>query len=104
MKGIGILVDGITRSIEEVGTDRRLETDVQRVVLPDLNTVLKKHGWLFNWKLELTYPGREVYKVTIRGDKIIQGLISLERAERHIEMPLIEAAPHNLGRKKNILA
>jgi hypothetical protein len=38
--------------------------------------------------------------LVIKGKKIIQGIISLERAGGYIEMPLIESAPHNIGRNK----
>ena len=44
-----------------------------------------------------------MYKLVIRGDEVIQGLISLQTRERYVEMHLIEAAPHNFGRRKKYL-
>jgi len=56
---------------------------------------------LFDWKKELNYNDREVYKLTIRDNPaIIQGLVSLRIEDDHIYMPLIESAPYNRGRGK----
>lgn len=100
MGGISIFVDKLTKSIEEVATERSVATDVQRISVVDLKTVLRKNGWKFKWKGELRCEGRELYKLVIKGDDIIQGLISLQRAENYVEMHLIEAAPHNFGKGK----
>lgn len=103
MCGVSVYVDGITRSIEDAVTEIRFETDVVRIVSADLKSVLKKNGWLFNWKLEWANPEREVYKLVIRGEQNVQGLISLHWDVKFIEMDLIEVAPHNFGREKRYI-
>ncbi|SRR5260221_9919785 len=98
----GFYIDKITKSIEEVATGKSLESEIILVSVDEIRKVHKKDGWLFNWKKEFTEPGRQLYKLVIAGDKIIQGLISLEPVtdQLYIEMHLIENAPHNYGANK----
>ena len=103
MEGIEFYVDAITNSIVEVVTRESVDTDVKPVMPGDLKKILKKHGWKFNWKEQLEYPDRQIYKLLIRDDEVIQGLISLQSMDRHVEMHLIETAPHNFGSKKRYI-
>jgi hypothetical protein len=98
----GFIVDKVTKSIEEAATGKSFETDVVLVAGDEIMKVHKKEGWFFNWKKEFNEPGRQLYKLNIAGDTIIQGLISLEpvAGQLYIEMHLIENAPHNYGAKK----
>ena len=99
--GIDIEIDELTNSIINVVTGDSFHTDVSRITKSDLKTITKKNGWLFNWKLELKYPERDVFKLTIvNNEKIIQGLISLEVKSDHIYMHLVESAPFNKGKEK----
>jgi len=100
MKGVEFYVDAITNSIVDVVTGKSIETDIVTIKLHDLKKTLKKSGWKFNWKMESQYPDRQLYKLVIRGDEVIQGLISLQVLDGYIEMYLIETAPHNFGHKK----
>ena len=100
MKKNTFYIDKITQSIEDVVTSKSLDTDVRAVTLSDLKGVVKRNGWKFDWKLELKNPDRQVYKLLIRNDSVIQGLISLQPVENYIEMHLIETAPHNYGSSK----
>jgi len=94
-------IDKITESIENAETGESLDTIVLPVTKADLEEVTKKNSWLFNWKLELSIPERQVYKlVTEKEPKTIHGLVSLEKMEDHVFMHLIESAPFNLGKKK----
>ncbi len=93
-------IDKITNSIEDALTWKSFETRVDRVRAPDLRGILKKNGWRFNWEMEMTFPGRQLYKLLIKDDTRIQGLISLQAVENYIEMHLIETAPHNFGHLK----
>jgi len=98
---IDIEIDELTNSIINVVTGDSFHTDVSRITKSDLKTITKKNGWLFNWKLELKYPERDVFKLTIvNNEKIIQGLISLEVKSDHIYMHLVESAPFNKGKEK----
>ncbi|MBS1664442.1 MAG: hypothetical protein JST68_25580 [Bacteroidetes bacterium] len=103
MKRNSFYVDKITRSIEEAITKKNIETEVLSLEAGDLKGVTKRNGWRFNWRIERAFKERELYKLVIKGDKTVQGLLSLQRAENYIEMHLIEAAPHNFGSNKKYL-
>jgi hypothetical protein len=97
-------VDKITESIEDAETGEALETLVLPVSLADLKSVTKKAGWLFNWRYELSQSERDVYKLVIEKEpQSIQGLVSLEKRDKHVYMTLIESAPFNIGKGKKYL-
>jgi hypothetical protein len=99
--GLDFEVDKLTNSIENVITGDRFATDITIVSITDLKTVTKKNGWLFDWKLELKQPEKDVYKLTIvNNQSVIQGLISLEIKSDHVYMHLVESAPFNKGKTK----
>jgi len=98
---IDIEIDKLTNSIDNVITGDSFMTNISILDNNDLKLVVKKNGWLFNWKYEYKKPDRDVYKLTIVGNpEIIQGLISITEREDHIYMHLIESAPFNLGKNK----
>jgi len=72
-KQVGLIIDKITESIEEVSTGKSFETEILLVSVDEIRKVHKKDGWLFNWKREFMDPGRQLYKLVIEGDKTIQG-------------------------------
>jgi hypothetical protein len=106
MKSKGInyldfLVDKLTKSIENVITGDSFTTEISYLQKTDLPQVSKNKKWVFDWKKELSFNDREVYKLTIQNNpKIIQGLVSLRIENDHIYMPLIESAPFNKSRNK----
>jgi len=93
-------IDKITNSIEDALTGKSFETHVLPVKAADLKMVLKKHGWMFDWKFEMKHYNRNLYKLVIKDIDEIQGLISIQMIDNYIEMHLIETAPHNYGRLK----
>jgi hypothetical protein len=94
-------IDKITESIESAETGESFETRVVPVSAADLKEVAKINGWRFDWRLELSQPERQVYKlITEKEPNIIQGLISLEKEVGFMKMPLIESAPFNVGKTK----
>jgi hypothetical protein len=97
------VIDKITSSIEEVASGKNFDTYVLPVTIADLKGITKKAGWLFNWKAEARQKdGRVIYKlVTVDSADIIHGLISFKKDQGFYFMELIEAAPFNLGSKKN---
>jgi hypothetical protein len=100
------IIDKITNCIEEKITGNNIETDIISITPDDIKSVRKKDGWFFNWKKEYKEnPSHSIYKLVIRGDTVIQGIISLEPIpdQLYIEMHLIENAPHNYGAKKKFL-
>ena len=100
MRKFSLLIDKITNSIEDAITGKKFDTDITLLLASDLKMVQKKHGWRFNWKREFNYKNRQLYKIVIKGDTTIQGLLSLAQMENYIEMQLIETAPHNYGNSK----
>lgn len=100
-KFVNIEIDKLTKSIENVITGDRFQTEVFLIENDDLKSFSKKNGWLFNWKSEYKQPDRDVYKLTISGNpEVVQGLISITEREDHVYMHLIESAPFNLGKNK----
>ena len=97
-------IDKITESIENADTGETLDTLVLLVTQDDLKETTKKNGWLFDWKLELAEPEKQVYKlVTEKEPHTIQGLVSLEKMEDHVFMHLVESAPNNIGKCKKYI-
>ena len=97
-------VDKLTRSIENVATGDTFQTEISIFTKYEVKQVSKKNGWRFDWRTELNYPDREVYKLTIEGNpNVIQGIVSLRIEPDHIYMPLIESAPFNRGKHKTYL-
>ncbi len=94
-------VDKLTRSIENTVTGDSFPTDINHLTRADLKTILKKSGWKFDWRKELNYNDREVYKLTIQNNPtVVQAVMSLRIEDDHIYMPLIESAPFNRGKDK----
>ncbi len=94
-------IDELTNSIKNIISGDSFQTDITRITKLDLKTITKKNGWIFDWKLELQYPERDIYKLTIvNNQSIIQGLISLEVKSDHVYMHLVESAPFNKGKSK----
>ena len=97
-------IDKITESIENAQTSETLDTLILPVTQADLQETTKKNGWLFDWKLELAEPEKQVYKlVTEKEPQTIQGLVSIGKMEDHVYMHLIENAPFNRGKGKKYL-
>ena len=103
MAGIGIVVDKLTRSIEDAKTGQRFETLVERIS-PEKSDEIKKTHWLFDWKWELAQPEREVYKlVAVHQPKVILGLLSIEDVGNPIHLHLIENVKQARGKGKAYL-
>jgi hypothetical protein len=99
--GLDVEIDELTNSIKNVISGDSFSTDISRITKADLKNITKKDGWLFDWKLELKHPERDVYKLTIVNNQtIIQGLLSLEVKPDHVFMHLVESAPFNKGKTK----
>lgn len=95
------IIDRLTNSIINTISGDSFQTEISLLVKPDLKTVLKKHGWNFNWKTEYNDLQKEVYKLTIvNNPNVIQGLISFTIEADHIFINLLESAPFNIGKGK----
>ncbi len=97
---IGIKIDKITNSIENVVTGESFDTEIVRLTVDDVGQI-KKTNWLFDWKREILSLEREVYKlVTVNNPQAIHGLISIEDRDDHFFMHLIESSKFNKGSRK----
>jgi hypothetical protein len=99
--GLNFEIDELTNSIKNLISGDSFSTDISRITKADLKNINKKEGWLFDWRLELKNPERDVYKLTIvNNQNIIQGLVSLEVKPDHVYMHLVESASFNKGKTK----
>lgn len=103
MQRLSFYIDKITNSIEHATTGKKFDTQVLLLKSLDLKAIIKKDGWHFDWKAESKNKGRQLFKLVIRGNDCIQGLLSFQPMENYIEMHLIEAAPHNYGSSKKYI-
>ena len=101
---INIEIDGLTNSIQNLHTGQNHETEIQYITKNDFKQLTRRAGWRFNWKAEIKYADRSVYKlITIDLPYQIQGLVSLSDHSDHIYLHLVESAPFNLGKNKVFL-
>lgn len=70
-KNIELEFDRLTNSIQNVITGDSFPTDITLITIDDLKFVMKKTGWLFDWKFEYKQPERDVYKINNREQSII---------------------------------
>ena len=100
-KGVEFTIDKLTNSIENIVTGDSFPTDITLINQSDLKSILKKNGWMFDWKYEFKQPERDIYKLSISNNpNIIQGLVCLQVKSDHVFMHLIESAPFNKGKDK----
>jgi len=60
---LSIEIDKLTNSIVNRLSGEIFQTTVSTVAVNELNTVNRKNQWKFNWKKELLFAGRMVYKL-----------------------------------------
>ena len=90
-------IDELTPCLKHRLSGEIYETDVQSFTLEDLTQTQK---WNFKWRQYFTYPNYELYKLVIRGQNRIEGLICLEPDENFLFVHLVESAPWNIGSKE----
>ena len=92
--GIDILIDKLTPCLERISTGELLPTVFSLAEEKEL-IELKTKGWLFDWQEEYNYQERLIYKLLLKDDNIIQGLLSAEIMRGLVFIRLVESAPHN---------
>src|ERR1700685_1791805 len=75
-KGISIIIDKITDSIIEVKTGKSFDTELTLLTKDDLKQITRK-TFGFDWKDFFRKTDWKIYKLTIKNDSVIQGLIAL---------------------------
>ena len=101
---VGIEIDEITNCLIDASTGEECETEYHLIDKPISKKVVNKlkcEGWLFDWSVPQN-NGSNVYKLTLKGDELIQGLIAIQPHEDACAMyvEIVESAPHNIGKHK----
>ncbi len=98
MRLIDIEIDGLTRSIVDIGTNESLSTTI--VWWHELKPAQRRlRTWAFDWQGEADME-HKVAALTISDDRKVQGLISFTAEPDYLLVHLVESAPHNIGRRK----
>ena len=95
---IDIFIDKLTPCLEETATGKIHQTVFSVVSTQDLNDLAAK-GWLFDWQDD-SLDRANIYKLMIKGDDTIQGLIATEVGRGAVFVHLAESAPHNREENK----
>ena len=91
---IDILIDKLTPCLVEIATGKVLQTTFSLAKSHELRDLQSK-GWNFDWTDKmLSYAN--IYKLQIKDDDVIQGLVATEPVRGAVYIPLAESAPHNL--------
>ena len=95
---LDIIIDKLTPCLEEVSTGKVLQTTSSVATDSDVSNLSKK-GWLFDWSDE-SLRKANIYKLLIKGDDTIQGLVATEVIKGAVYAHIVESAPHNRGANK----
>lgn len=95
--GTTVEIDEFTPCLVDANNGQIVDTQYSIATKNDL----KAKGWNFNW-LDKDLENSDIYKLTIKGDNEIQGLIALNdfKKDNAIYVRLAESAPHNIGKNK----
>lgn len=96
--GLDVTIDKFTPCLENAKTGEIVETTY---TLANESELRQLNGWNFDWLAD-DLKNTEIYKLQIKGDSEIQGLVSLTRfvRDKAIYVNIAESAPHNLGHNK----
>ena len=95
---IDINIDKLTPCLIEVKTGKILQTTFSIATPAELKGIRDK-GWLFDWG-DKELQNTNIYKLQLKDDHVIQGLIATEIYRGTLFVHLIESAPHNQPRNK----
>ncbi|WP_369297766.1 hypothetical protein [uncultured Neglectibacter sp.] len=98
--GVDVQIDDFTPCLVERQTGNIVDTTYSLSSVADRKG-LKKEGWLFNWNHE-SLRDSQIYKLTVKDDPQIQGLVAIEEQPKNyaVHLSLAESAPHNRGENK----
>lgn len=96
--GLDVTIDKFTPCLENAETGEIIETTYSLVNDSELRQL---KGWNFDW-LSDDLKNTDIYKLQIKGDSEIQGLVSVTKfvRDKAIYVNIAESAPHNLGHNK----
>lgn len=95
---MNLLIDRFTPCLENAVTGEIVPTTFGKASKSELK---KLKGWKFNW-LDKDLSKAEIYKLCVKGDDMIQGLVAVTEFERDqaLYVNIAESAPHNFGNNK----
>ena len=98
--GLSIEIDKFTPCLVDRITGEIIDTNYSIVKKSELKS-LKKKGWNFNWLAE-DLSDATIYKLTLKNDDEIQGLIAVTDypKDKALYINLAESAPSNIGLNK----
>ncbi len=93
-----LTIDKFTPCLEDTKTGRLVPTVFEKASHKELTAL---EGWKFNW-LACELSEAEIYKLHLKDDNTIQGLVAVTDFVRDMAMyvNIAESAPHNLGAEK----
>ena len=84
--------------ITNVALDKEIDATIENATRKDMP--IKKNGWQFTWRTLYKTEGAEFYKLKIKNDEEIQGMLMISLMnDEMLYMNNIEIAPHNYGSK-----
>ena len=96
---IEILIDKLTPCLCKKTTGELFQTVFSVAKAEELNG-LQDAGWNFDWHFVSLNSVYNVYKLILKDDNKIQGLIAAEVKKNAVYIALAESAPNNLGDTK----
>lgn len=92
-----IKIEKFTPCLIETSSGKIVDTQYSLATIKDLEII----DWNFKW-FDKALNDSEIYKLTIKDDIEIQGLIALNdfKKDNAIYVTLAESAPHNIGKTK----
>ena len=90
---IALIIDRLTPCLVEVSTGKVLQTTFS-LVKPDEICGLQSKGWNFDWAAR-ELARCNIYKLQLKDDDVIQGLVATEFFRGAVYINLVESAPHN---------
>ena len=95
--GTAVKIDRFTPCLVDTSSGKIVDTQYSLATTEDLKII----GWNFNWS-NSDLRNSEIYKLTLKGDNKIQGLVALNnfKKDNAVYVKLAESAPHNIGKNK----
>lgn len=98
MAQINMLIDKLTPCLIEASIGKIISTVFSLATEDDISE-LSGNGWLFDWSTS-DLRRTNIYKLLIKDDEIIQGLVAAEVVRGAVYVHLTESAPYNRGESK----
>ncbi|MCL2628345.1 MAG: hypothetical protein FWD44_06600 [Oscillospiraceae bacterium] len=98
---IDVIIDKLTPCLEEVSTGDIYQTTFSTTEIEELDDLQAK-GWNFDWT-DNELSRYNIYKLQLKDDDIIQGLVAAEVVRGAVHIRLTESAPHNIGKDKKYI-